>query len=317
MMVLVTGAAGYIGGQTVLQLKDLGHEVIGLDRNEPSTSIANATTDFLQNDLYVFLTQAWLRDHCPDAIIHCAGTSLVGPSIKNPEIYYQNNFVNTKMFLDHIREYCPETRFIFSSSASVYGNPVMSPCNEVDMVMPISPYGESKAMIEWMLNSYHHAYGFDYVAFRYFNACGADPQGRHGQAAQATHVIARVLESIRDHVPFTIYGDQYPTFDGTCIRDYVHVADIAQAHCRALDKNVRPNIYNLGSGQGHSVREIIDAARRVTGRDADVIVGEPRAGDPPELTASAVRFDREAGWKPTYDLDEIVAHAWTWYQSRK
>jgi UDP-glucose 4-epimerase len=317
MKVLVTGAAGYIGGQTVLHLRDRGHEVVGLDLRAPSDAIRAASQEFMIADISHYITSERLRTDQFDAVIHCAGTSLVGPSMRNPREYYENNFVKTQQLVEHLLENSSSTRFIFSSSASVYGNPVMTPCSEVDLIMPMSPYGESKAMIEWMLASYAKAYRLDSVSFRYFNACGADPQARHGQEAAATHIIARVLESIRDHAPFTIYGDQYPTFDGTCVRDYVHVADIAEAHCRALDRQVQAGVYNLGTGEGHSVREIIDEACRVTGRDVEVITGEPRAGDPPELTATAAKYARESGWKTTYKLSEIISHAWAWYQKSR
>jgi UDP-glucose 4-epimerase len=176
---------------------------------------------------------------CPDAIIHCAGTSLVGPSVMNPEEYYNNNFVKTKTLLDFlIANHQKNVRVIFSSSAATYGEPIMTPCQEEDPAIPISPYGESKLMVELMMKSYATAYGLDFVAFRYFNACGADSQGRHGQAPGATHIIARVLESIRDGKTFTLYGDSYPTPDGTCIRDYIHVEDLADAHIMAMNPAV-------------------------------------------------------------------------------
>ena len=313
MRVLVTGAAGYIGGQTLLHLSDLGHEVVGCDRDEPGRAIQDAAQEFFIGDFTLFHARNLIRDTQFDALVHCAGTSLVGPSMQQPEQYYNNNFVKTKILLDWVLEHSPRTRVIFSSSASVYGTPIMTPCQEVDPIMPISPYGESKAMIEWMLASYARAYGLDSVSFRYFNACGADPQSRHGQAPGATHLIARALESLRDHTAFTIYGDQYPTADGTCVRDYVHVDDIAQAHALAVHASVSPGVYNLGTGRGHSVRQIVDAVHRVTKQNLDVIVGAERPGDPPELTASADRFTRECQWQPRYGLDHMIQHAWSWY----
>ena len=313
MTVLVTGASGYIGGQTLLHLRDLGHDVVGIDRREPSKIIIDAASDFFIGSCTLFHARNLIRDCRPDAVIHCAGTSLVGPSITNPREYYENNYYVTKELVDWVLEHSPRTRVVFSSSASVYGTPVMTPCHEVDPISPISPYGESKAMIEWLLASYARAYQLDYVSFRYFNACGADPQTRHGQEPGATHVIARVLESVRDHAPFTIYGEQYPTFDGTCVRDYVHVDDIAHAHALALNPNVGAGAYNLGTGQGHSVRQIVEAVYRVTRQQPDVIVGDARPGDPAELTASADRFGRESGWRPRYNLDDMIRHAWAWY----
>jgi UDP-glucose 4-epimerase len=248
----------------------------------------------------------------PAAVIHCAGTSLVGPSMTNPADYYNNNVAKTLKLLDVVSRALPRTRVIFSSSAAVYGVPLLTPCHEVDPAQPISPYGESKLMIEMMLQSYHKAYGLDYVAFRYFNACGADSQGRHGQEPGATHIIARVLESIRDNKEFVLNGIDYPTPDGTCVRDYVHVEDIARAHILALDPKIAAGVYNLGSNTGTSNREIIDTAQQVTGSVAAIQLGKPRAGDPPELTASADKFNKLVSWRQ-YNLDDMIQHAWAWY----
>jgi UDP-glucose 4-epimerase len=207
----------------------------------------------------------------------------------------------------------PRARFIFSSSAAVYGEPVMTPCHEVDPREPISPYGQSKLMVEQILESYHRAYGLDYVAFRYFNACGADSQGRHGQEPGATHIIARVLESIRDRTEFVLNGTNYPTPDGTCIRDYVHVEDIARAHALALDPAVPAGVYNLGSGSGSSNQEIITAAERITGKKLKIVSGKQRDGDPPLLTASAGKFNSVVDQWQHHDLDTMISHAWAWY----
>lgn len=313
MHVIVTGAAGYIGGQTVLQLRDRGHNVVGIDSQDPSNTIREAANSFFVNDFTGFTTTGWIRNTKPDAIIHCAGTSLVGPSMTTPELYYNNNFVKTKLLLDYVLEHSPQTRIIFSSSASVYGVPVMTPCGEVDPIMPISPYGESKAMIEWMLASYAQAYQLKYVAFRYFNACGADNQARHGQAPRATHVIAQVLESIRDQKSFTIYGRKYSTPDGTCIRDYIHVEDIAEAHSLAIEPRITTGVYNLATNSGHSVLDIIESAERITGQKVQVVDGPPRAGDPDDLTASSDKFSAMSGWQPKYTLDDMIQHAWNWY----
>jgi UDP-glucose 4-epimerase len=168
-------------------------------------------------------------------------------------------------------------------------------------------------MIDMMLESYHRAYGLDYVSFRYFNACGADPEARHGQESNATHIIARVLESIRDSQTFTLYGNNYPTPDGTCVRDYVHVNDIARAHVMALDQAIPAGVYNLGSNTGTSNREIIAVAERITGQTVTVATGDQRAGDPPVLTASADKFTAVAGAWQQYTLDDMISHAWKWY----
>jgi UDP-glucose 4-epimerase len=314
MKVAVTGAAGYIGGETLIKLVDAGHDVLAIDRAMPPGHLIPVPCQWHTGDFSAELGLDAIKRFCPDAIIHCAGTSLVGPSLSNPQEYYDNNFVKTKILLDYlVKNHDKQVRFIFSSSAATYGNPVMTPVQEVDPTEPISPYGQSKLMVEQILESYHQAYGLDYVAFRYFNACGADSHGRHGQEPGATHIIARVLESIRDQQEFVLNGVDYPTADGTCVRDYVHVEDIARAHVMALDPTVIAGVYNLGSSQGVSNREIVETAQTVTGVAALLNVGERRAGDPPELTASSDKFERVAGTWRQHSLDHMVRHAWAWY----
>ena len=312
MNVVVTGTAGYIGGQIALQLRDAGHKVTGIDRR-PLPRHLQGTMSFVQVDFDSDEAYRRLLEVRPDAIVHCAGTSLVGPSINHPSDYYHNNVVKTLNLLNIVLNAMPRTRIIFSSSAAVYGEPIMTPCHEVDPLQPISPYGQSKMMVEQILESYHQAYGLDYVAFRYFNACGADSQRRHGQEPGATHIIARVLESIRDQQEFVLNGVDYPTADGTCVRDYVHVEDIARAHVIALDQKVTAGVYNLGSSQGVSNREIVETAQTVTGDAVLLNVGKRRAGDPPVLTASSDKFERVAGTWRQHSLDHMVRHAWAWY----
>lgn len=312
MRVVVTGSAGYIGGQIALQLRDAGHEVYGIDRVEPPEHLRGIANLFLFKDFASDVALDWIVHYKPDAIIHCAGTSLVGPSIANPAEYFNNNVVKTIKLLDTVRRDLPNARFVFSSSAATYGVPVMTPCQEVDPCEPISPYGDSKLMIERVLAAYHQAYKFDYVAFRYFNACGADPQGRHGQAPGATHIIARVLESIRDNKAFALYGNKYPTSDGSCVRDYVHVGDIAQAHILALSSSIPAGVYNLGSNTGTSNREIIEAAQRITGKTVELIESAPREGDPPILTADSTKFNELGHWR-NFELNDMIQHAWGWY----
>jgi UDP-glucose 4-epimerase len=313
MIVIVTGSAGYIGGQTMLELKDAGHEVYGIDRRDPPAHLRGVPNGFLFQDFASDVALSWIIQKQPDAIIHCAGTSLVGPSVKNPSEYYNNNVAKTLKLLDIVKNSMPRCRFVFSSSAATYGEPIMNPIHEVDPKEPVSPYGESKLMIDMMLESYHRAYGTDYVSFRYFNACGADPQSRHGQEPSATHLIARFLEAARDNGQFRIYGDDYPTVDGTCVRDYVHVADIARAHALALYHKIPAGIYNLGSNQGTSVKQVIDQARTIIGKMPDIGTEARRAGDPPELTASPAKFELVAGAWRHHDLDDMIQHAWNWY----
>ena len=311
--VVVTGVAGYIGGEIALLLKDAGHTVVGIDCRPLQKHQKGLLDSFVLADFDSDTAYKKLLDVRPAAIVHCAGTSLVGPSIKNPSDYYSNNVVKTMVLLNFIVQAIPRTRFIFSSSAAVYGEPVMTPCHEVDPKEPISPYGQSKLMVEQILESYHRAYGLDYVAFRYFNACGADSQKRHGQEPGATHIIARVLECLRDDTEFTLNGTNYPTPDGTCIRDYVHVEDIARAHALALDPAVPAGVYNLGSGSGSSNQEIIAAAERITGKELKIVSGKQRDGDPPLLTASAGKFNSVVDQWQHHDLDTMISHAWAWY----
>jgi len=312
-VVIVTGVAGYIGGQTALLLKDAGHEVYGIDRREPPKHLRGICDKFLYQDFASDVALSYIINKQPDAVIHCAGTSLVGPSMQDPAEYYNNNVAKTLRLLDIVRKSLPRCRFVFSSSAATYGEPMISACYESDSCTPLSPYGESKLMIDMMLESYHRAYDLNYVSFRYFNACGADPKGRHGQEPGATHLIARLLEATRDDGQFRIYGDDYPTADGTCIRDYVHVEDIARAHALALDLKIPAGIYNLGSSQGTSVKQIMDRAKKLIGKMPYIGVEERRAGDPPELTATSKKFDAVAGEWRHHDLDAMIQHAWAWY----
>lgn len=311
--VVVTGAAGYIGGQCALQLLDAGHTVVGIDRR-PLPHHLRGLMEFVQADFDSDQAYTKIIQVQPNAIIHCAGTSLVGPSIQYPSDYYNNNVAKTLHLLNIVLNALPKTRFIFSSSAATYGTPTASlPCQETDTLKPISPYGESKMMVEQILAAYNRAYGLDYVAFRYFNACGADPQGRHGQEPGATHIIARVLESVRDNREFVLNGNNYDTPDGTCVRDYVHVADIAQAHVLALSKTIPGGIYNLGASTGTSNQQIVDAAERITGRKVQVTVGSEREGDPGVLVANADKFSKLCNWR-RYTLDNVIQHAWAWYR---
>ena len=312
--VVVTGAAGFIGGETLLKLVDAGHDVLAIDRVMPPGHLIPVPCQWHTGDYSGEIGLDSIKRFCPDAIVHCAGTSLVGPSVEDPEEYYNNNFVKTKILLDYLVKYHDKrVRVIFSSSAATYGNPIMTPVQEVDPTEPISPYGESKLMIDWMLQSYQRAYGLDFVSFRYFNACGADSLARHGQAPGATHIIARVLESMRDRKTFTLNGTNYETTDGTCVRDYVHVEDLALAHITAIDKTVPCDIYNLGTAEGTSNAQIIDTARTITGQPIEVVVGPIRPGDPATLTADPAKFQTVSSWRPQFDLKDVIQHAWAWY----
>ena len=316
MKIVVTGASGYIGGQTLLNLVDQGHEVLAIDsRIPPEHLLKTPGVWWHTGDYATEVAFASIHQFRPEAIIHCAGTSLVGPSVTNPAVYYENNFVKTKRLLDFlIVNNMTSTRIIFSSSAATYGEPVMTPCQEVDPCEPISPYGQSKLMTEWLLQSYHVAYGIDSVAFRYFNACGADSRARHGQEPGATHIIAQVLEAIRDGSDqFVLNGTDFPTEDGTCVRDYIHVEDLARAHIRAMDRSIPSGVYNLGTNQGYSNLQILHGAISVTKKDLAYSVGPRRPGDPATLTADAGKFMGVSTWKSQYGLEDIIGHAWAWY----
>ena len=311
--IIVTGAAGYIGGQISIALRDAGYQVIGIDLMPAPAHLVTQFTRFHQTDFASDTALQTILEHRPDAIIHCAGTSLVGPSLDNPQEYYNNNVVKTLKLLDMVVDKLSDTRFIFSSSAAVYGVPFMTPCHEIDPCDPISPYGESKLMIEQAMASYSRAYGLNYIAFRYFNACGADSSRRHGQAPGATHIIAKVLESIKDNTEFTLNGTDYQTRDGTCIRDYIHVEDIAHAHVLALDNKIPSGVYNLGSNTGVSNREIINASESITSKKVNLVIGPARPGDPPVLTAEPDKFTQVAGEWKKYTLTDTIQHAWNWY----
>jgi UDP-glucose 4-epimerase len=313
MRVVVTGGAGYIGGETVLKLLDAGHSVFAIDRSLDPNPLIDCGAKWLVGDFAGEVALKAIETFQPDAIIHCAGTSLVGPSILNPAEYYDNNFVKTKTLCNWLVERKISARLIFSSSAATYGSPIMTPCQEVDPCEPISPYGESKLMTEWMFKAYQQAYDLDYVAFRYFNACGADSQRRHGQRPGATHIIARVLESVRDGGHFSLNGIDFPTPDGTCIRDYVHVEDLADAHIIACDKKIPAGVYNLGTNTGHSNREIVNMAEQVTGQRVNLGVASARPGDPAMLTADPAKFIKISGWQAKHGLKHMITHAWAWY----
>jgi UDP-glucose 4-epimerase len=312
--ILVTGAAGYIGGETLLKLVDAGHDVLAIDREMPPGHLIPVPCQWHTGDFSAELGLDAIKRFCPDAIIHCAGTSLVGPSVLDPQEYYDNNFVKTKILLDYlVKNHDKQVRFIFSSSAATYGNPIMTPVQEIDPTEPISPYGQSKLMIDWMLRSYQQAYGLDFVSFRYFNACGADRQTRHGQAPGATHIIARVLESVKNNTDFTLYGTDYPTDDGTCVRDYIHVEDLAEAHILAINPSIPSDIYNLGTNAGNSNLAVVQLASQIVGQDIPVLHGPQRAGDPAILTADAGKFMSVSAWQPKFTLHDIITHAWAWY----
>jgi UDP-glucose 4-epimerase len=319
--VAITGCNGYIGGQTVLRFKDLGYRVIGVDRNTTAPWIRDTVDSFITGDFTnpIFINS--IINNNPSALIHIAGTSLVGPSLLDPGPYYLNNVGATARLLSTLASRGWKKTVVFSSSAAVYGDPGDSTLTEESPKAPISPYGQSKLMAEQVLRDCAVGYGFKTIALRYFNACGGDSKVRHGQLKQATHLIARIMETIVNKGVFTLNGDDYSTADGTCIRDYLHVEDIANAHYLStlFADGMSPGSsveFNLGSGKGVSIKEIIASVERITGRLVLTHTGPRREGDPATLVASAQKFKKASGWKPdASSVDNIVKSAWAWYNS--
>jgi UDP-glucose 4-epimerase len=319
MSVLVTGGGGYIGSHMVWQLVDTGEKVVVLDNFTTGFRWAIAPeAAIVQGDIAdEALVGQVIAEHGVEAIIHFAGSVVVPDSVADPLGYYLNNTVRSRALLAAaVRGKVP--RFIFSSTAAVYGTPKTAPVPEDAILMPESPYGRSKLMTETMLADTAFAHGLSYVALRYFNVAGADPRGRTGQSTKgATHLIKVASETAlgkRDGM--TVYGTDYPTPDGTCVRDYIHVSDLAAAHSAALEHlrdGGRNLVANCGYGQGYSVLDVVETVKRVSGRDFKVTLGARRPGDPAAIVASPALIMSEFGWKPRYDdLDEIVRTALAW-----
>ena len=316
MRILVTGGAGYIGSVVVEKLLEDNHFVVAYDNlGKGHRAAVSSEAEFVEADLLdkERLTSA-LREHRVEAVIHMAADSLVGESVTAPAKYYRNNVVAGLALLDAMRE-CEVNRLVFSSTAAVYGEPEKQPIEERDALQPTNPYGESKLAFEKALRWYDGAYNLRYATLRYFNAAGATEA--HGESHDPeTHLIPLVLQAAagrRESVE--IYGTNYPTRDGTCVRDYIHVGDLARAHILALGRlDGGSRIYNLGcGGDGYTVREVIETARRVTGRAVPVRESKRRAGDPAVLVASSERIKEELGWSPKQqDLGEIIGSAWSW-----
>jgi UDP-glucose 4-epimerase len=314
MKVIVTGGCGYIGSVVASEFKKSGSEVFTIDRVERSHTLSTVDgyliADFVSSESFYYMNNIE-----PDIIVHCAGTSLVGPSVLNPGEYYDNNVSKTIQLLNEIKNWSKKPIVLFSSSASVYGEPNQIPVTELDEVKPISPYGKTKAMIETIFKDYFYAYGIRSVCFRYFNAAGAVENPALGQEPNASHIVAKVLEAVISGNNFNLYGNQYNTKDGTCIRDYVHVVDIAQAHIKAsnyADTNPGAHIFNLGSNIGTSNGDIIKMAReKYNLKGVDVV--EPRAGDPAQLIADATKAYTSFNWNPANNIDSIMESAYKWY----
>jgi len=319
MTVLVTGGAGYIGSHMVYELADAGERVVVLDNLSTGFdwAIAKGVPLVVGETGDQALVARLIREHGVDAIIHFAASIVVPDSMRDPLGYYRNNTMNSRALIE-----CAVNggvrHFIFSSTAAVYGNPTEIPVKEDSATLPISPYGWSKLMTEIMLRDAGNAYGLQHVILRYFNVAGADPQRRTGQSTKAaTHLIKVAVETVLGLRPrLDVFGDDYPTLDGTCIRDYIHVSDLVRAHADALRylRSGAPSLtLNCGYGHGFSVLEVIDAVKRTSGVDFKVDIAPRRAGDPAQIVAHSERVRSELGWQPRYDdLAAIVRDALAW-----
>lgn len=321
----MTGGAGYIGTHAVLALQQAGYNVVILDNL--SYGHRDLVEQVLKAELIVgdtndraLLDQIFARYEIA-AVMHFAAYIAVGESVADPAKYYRNNVVGTLTLLEAMVAASVKT-FVFSSTCALYGVPKFTPLTEEHPQDPISPYATSKWMVERILADFDQAYGFKSVAFRYFNASGADPDGLLGEDHQPeTHLIPLVLlTALGQQDSIAIFGTDYPTSDGTCIRDYIHVADLAQAHVLGLKYLLQggdSDVFNLGNGSGFSVREVIEIAQQVTGCPIPVIERDRRAGDPPILVGSSAKAQAVLGWQPQYkDLSQILTHAWRWHQRR-
>ena len=322
MAVLVCGGAGYIGSHTVHQLVTQGEEVVIVDNLQTGHRGAlNSKAKFYEGDIrnYEILDKIFIENEI-EAVIHFAANSLVGESMQKPLLYFNNNVYGMQVLLESMVKHRVD-KIVFSSTAATYGEPERVPILETDRTLPTNTYGETKLTMEKMMKWVSLAEGVRYISLRYFNAAGAIEDGSIGEDHHPeTHLIPLILQvplGKRDHI--TIFGDDYDTPDGTCLRDYIHVLDLAEAHILAL-KHLREgggsDIFNLGSGKGFSVKEMIEAAKKVTGKDIKVEMGERRAGDPAKLIASAEKAHRVLGWTPKFDdVEIIIKTVWTWHSS--
>lgn len=321
MRVLVCGGAGYIGSHMVKLLLEEGHEPLTLDNLSTGHADAVGSSRLLVGDiLNRGLLDSVFSDHGPfDLVMHFCARSLVGESVLKPHLYYENNVTGTLQLLDTMRRF-DHKRLVFSSTAATYGVPKTEVIDESHPCSPINPYGKTKLAIEHALQDYRAAYGIRSLSFRYFNACGAHPEASIGERHDPeTHLIPNILRSLLEGgSPLKVFGDDYPTHDGSCIRDYIHVCDLATAHMAAarwLDDNDTAQIMNLGNGDGFSVFEIIQAVERVTACRVDHEIAERRAGDPPKLVADASRARKALEWAPRYgSIDAIVNTAWRFHR---
>lgn len=321
MKILICGGAGYIGSHMALYAGSLGHRVHVIDNLSTGHAAVVPPDRLFRLDIgNLRAMQEHLEQHHYDLVMHFCANSLVGESVADPAKYYRNNVASTLALLQAMLD-TGHRSLVFSSTAAVYGTPETAVISEDHPKHPINPYGRSKWMIEQILQDYHHAYGLNSVSLRYFNAAGAEPEGRIGELHDPeTHLIPNVLRSIahEDGPRLQVFGNDYPTRDGTCERDYIHVFDLASAHLLAgqfLAANPGAHHYNLGNGVGYTILEIIRAAEKVSGKEIPFDIRERRPGDPPTLVADIRRATRDLGWQPEYtDVEQVIGTAWNWHR---
>ncbi len=318
MKIFVTGGAGYIGSHVIKALGKEGHDLLVFDNLSTGHEWAVLYGRLIKGDLANrTLLNKVMKEFNPEAVIHFAASIQVEESVRQPLKYYINNVNNTLNLLEAMK-HADVRNFIYSSSAAVYGIPRKVPVEETADIKPINPYGTTKAMVEQILEDLSAADNLRYIALRYFNVAGADPEGQVGQLyANPTHLITRALKTAKgEYDKLSIYGTDYPTGDGTCIRDYIHVDDLARAHVQALNyllKMGKTDVMNCGYGHGFSVKEVVSTVKKVTGIDFPVEEVKRRAGDPPEIVAYSTRLKVQTGWEPRYDdLEFIVKTSWEW-----
>ena len=317
---MVTGGAGYIGSHAVKSLRKAKRDVVVYDNLSAGHRAAIGDVPFVEGDIRDANTvRAVLKEHAVTDVMHFAALLSVAESVRDPARYYDQNVRGTLSLLDSmVAEHVD--RFVLSSTCAVYGNPITTPIDEEQPTAPINAYGDTKLAVERALRHYDRAYGLRSISLRYFNAAGADLDGRLGEDhSPEIHLIPRAIAATLDGPPLAIFGDDYPTTDGTCERDFVHVSDLADAHLRAMDalrEGTETRGYNLGTGQAHSVRDVVRSVERVTGHRVPTEVAARRPGDPAVLFAQANRIAEELNWRPVHrTLDEIIETAWRWHQS--
>ena len=324
MSILVLGGAGYIGSHTVFELVDKGEDVVIVDNLQTGHIEAiNPKARFYKGDIRdrEFLDSVFQKEDI-EAVIHFAANSLVGESMNNPLKYYDNNLCGTKVLLESMVANKVD-KIVFSSTAAVYGEPENIPILETDRTNPTNTYGETKLAMEKMFKWVDVAHGIKYVSLRYFNACGAHVSGKIGESHNPeTHLIPLILQVPNGKREFiSIFGEDYETKDGTCVRDYIHVTDLAQAHILAvkyLKNGNESNVFNLGNGVGFTVKEVIESSRKVTSHPIPAKIEQRRAGDPAKLIASSEKARKILGWKPEFnDLEKIISTAWNWHKNSK